>query len=134
MTLINVTLAQRRSDMTVCLCMHAARSHCTFVEARVGSADYPSAPAPWPLWFCDTSSDRPFPRASISAGAAFRGCPVQVSPTHVRGALGSVSQLVVCIGILVALVVNVALPASSWRTMFAIATVPAVVLALGDSC
>ena len=43
------------------------------------------------------------------------------------------SQLVVCIGILAALVVNVALPATSWRTMFAIATVPAAVLAIGET-
>ena len=51
-----------------------------------------------------------------------------------RGALGSVSQLVVCIGILAALVVNVALPATSWRTMFGLATIPAIVLALGELC
>ena len=58
----------------------------------------------------------------------------QVSPAHVRGALGSVSQLVVCIGILVALLVNVALPATSWRTMFGLATIPAIILALGAPC
>ena len=57
---------------------------------------------------------------------------MQVAPTHVRGLLGSVNQLVICIGILAALVVNVALPASSWRTMFALATIPAVMLGLGE--
>ena len=41
------------------------------------------------------------------------------------------SQLVVCIGILAALLVNVALPATSWRTMFGLATIPSVILALG---
>ena len=56
---------------------------------------------------------------------------MQLSPAHVRGALGSVSQLVVCIGILAALLVNVALPATSWRSMFALATIPAAVIALG---
>lgn len=55
-----------------------------------------------------------------------------MAPTEVRGLLGSVNQLVICIGILAALVVNVALPASSWRTMFALAIAPAVVLALGE--
>ncbi|KAK9796344.1 hypothetical protein WJX73_010696 [Symbiochloris irregularis] len=55
----------------------------------------------------------------------------EVAPTNVRGALGSVNQLVICIGILAALVVNVALPATSWRTMFALAIIPAAVLGLG---
>ena len=54
-----------------------------------------------------------------------------MSPSHVRGSLGSVSQLVVCIGILAALVVNVVLDSGSWRTMFGVATIPAVILALG---
>ena len=55
----------------------------------------------------------------------------QVAPTEVRGLLGSVNQLVICIGILAALVVNVALPATSWRTMFALASIPAAILGLG---
>ena len=54
-----------------------------------------------------------------------------MAPTEVRGLLGSVNQLVICIGILAALVVNVALPATSWRTMFYLASIPAALLALG---
>lgn len=56
----------------------------------------------------------------------------QIAPTKVRGSLGSINQLVICIGIVAALVVNVVFPASSWRLMFYLASVPAVLLALGE--
>ncbi|CAO2817237.1 unnamed protein product [Amaranthus hypochondriacus] len=57
----------------------------------------------------------------------------EISPTEIRGALGSVNQLFICIGILVALVAGLPLAGnpSWWRTMFGIATVPSVLLALG---
>ena len=55
----------------------------------------------------------------------------EISPTHLRGTLGSVNQLMICIGILVALMVNVLIPATSWRTMMILAAVPAVILGLG---
>lgn len=55
----------------------------------------------------------------------------EVAPTHLRGTLGSVNQLLICLGILAALVVNVALPAAQWRAMFWLAAAPAAVLALG---
>lgn len=58
---------------------------------------------------------------------------VQVAPTSVRGTLGSLNQLMICLGILAALVVNVALPVTSWRTMFMLAVVPAALLFLGES-
>lgn len=48
-----------------------------------------------------------------------------------RGTLGSLNQLMICLGILAALVVNVALPVTSWRTMFMLATIPAALLFLG---
>lgn len=56
---------------------------------------------------------------------------MQVSPTEVRGSLGSINQLVICIGILAALVANVFIPAANWRTMFAAAVVPGLLLAAG---
>ena len=56
---------------------------------------------------------------------------MQVSPTRLRGALGSVNQLLICVGILAALVVNVLLPATAWRSMFWLAAVPAALLGLG---
>jgi MFS family permease len=56
---------------------------------------------------------------------------VQIAPTKVRGSLGSINQLVICIGIVAALVVNVVIPATSWRTMFYLASLPPLLLALG---
>ena len=56
---------------------------------------------------------------------------MQIAPSRVRGALGSINQLVICIGIVLALVVNVVLPATSWRTMFYLASLPALLLGLG---
>uniref|UniRef100_A0A6N2LBG9 Major facilitator superfamily (MFS) profile domain-containing protein n=1 Tax=Salix viminalis TaxID=40686 RepID=A0A6N2LBG9_SALVM len=57
----------------------------------------------------------------------------EISPTEIRGALGSVNQLFICIGILLALVAGLPLAGNSiwWRTMFGISAVPAVLLALG---
>lgn len=55
----------------------------------------------------------------------------QIAPTEVRGALGSVNQLVICLGILGALLVNVVLPSTAWRTMFYLSAIPAVLLGLG---
>ncbi|CAN1198968.1 Plastidic glucose transporter 4 [Linum perenne] len=58
---------------------------------------------------------------------------IQISPTEVRGALGSVNQLFICIGILLALVAGLPLAGNPlwWRTMFGISAVPAILLALG---
>ncbi|XP_004288655.1 PREDICTED: plastidic glucose transporter 4 [Fragaria vesca subsp. vesca] len=57
----------------------------------------------------------------------------EISPTEIRGALGSVNQLFICLGILGALVAGLPLSANPlwWRTMFGIAIVPSVLLALG---
>lgn len=55
----------------------------------------------------------------------------EIAPTALRGALGSVNQLLICIGILAALLVNVALPATAWRTMFALAALPAALMGIG---
>ncbi|CAK9150689.1 unnamed protein product [Ilex paraguariensis] len=57
----------------------------------------------------------------------------EISPTEIRGTLGSVNQLFICIGILAALVAGLPLAVNPlwWRTMFALAVVPSVLLALG---
>ncbi|KAG1679661.1 hypothetical protein FOA52_006178 [Chlamydomonas sp. UWO 241] len=55
----------------------------------------------------------------------------EVAPTNVRGTLGTLNQLCICLGILGALLVNVVLPPTAWRTMFLISAVPAAALALG---
>ena len=56
----------------------------------------------------------------------------EVAPTQDRGRLGSVNQLMICIGILAALVANVVLPVTEWRTMFWLSAVPAALLAAGS--
>ncbi|XP_047969814.1 plastidic glucose transporter 4-like isoform X2 [Salvia hispanica] len=57
----------------------------------------------------------------------------EISPTEIRGTLGSVNQLSICIGILAALVAGLPLAGNPlwWRTMFTIALVPSVLLAVG---
>jgi len=57
----------------------------------------------------------------------------EISPTEIRGTLGSISQLFICIGILAALVAGLPLAGNPlwWRTMFGIAIIPSVLLALG---
>jgi MFS family permease len=59
--------------------------------------------------------------------------PLQVSPTEIRGALGSVNQLSICVGILLALLAGLPLVSNPawWRSMFVIATIPTVLLFLG---
>ncbi len=56
----------------------------------------------------------------------------QVAPTAIRGALGTLNQLIICAGILGALLINVVLPMEQWRTMFFMGALPALVLGLGE--
>ncbi|PNY17182.1 plastidic glucose transporter 4-like protein, partial [Trifolium pratense] len=74
--------------------------------------------------------------AGIGIGVASAIVPLyisEISPTEIRGALGSVNQLFICIGILAALVAGLPLEGNPtwWRTMFGIAVVPSILLALG---
>lgn len=55
----------------------------------------------------------------------------EISPTRLRGTLGSVNQLMICVGILGALIANLIIPTTAWRAMFALSAVPAVLLAVG---
>lgn len=57
----------------------------------------------------------------------------EISPTEIRGTLGSINQLFICVGILAALVAGLPLAGNPlwWRTMFAIGVIPSVLLALG---
>ncbi|KAK4346785.1 hypothetical protein RND71_033124 [Anisodus tanguticus] len=57
----------------------------------------------------------------------------EISPTEIRGQLGTVNQLFICIGILAALVAGLPLSGNPlwWRTMFGIALIPSILLALG---
>jgi len=72
--------------------------------------------------------------AGVAIGVSSAIVPLyisEVSPTSIRGALGSINQLAICIGILGALCVNVILPATAWRTMFLLSIIPAILLAVG---
>ncbi|KAM7279045.1 hypothetical protein ACFE04_006179 [Oxalis oulophora] len=57
----------------------------------------------------------------------------EISPTEIRGTLGSINQLFICIGILAALVAGLPLASNPlwWRTMFGVSVIPSVLLALG---
>ena len=70
----------------------------------------------------------------IGIGIASSLCPLyiaEVAPAKLRAALGSVNQLSICVGILLALGVNVAIDSARWPTMFLISIAPAAALWLG---
>ncbi|KAJ9540935.1 hypothetical protein OSB04_027441 [Centaurea solstitialis] len=74
--------------------------------------------------------------AGIGIGISSAVVPLyisEISPTEIRGTLGSINQLFICVGILAALVAGLPLAGNPlwWRTMFAISGIPAVLLALG---
>lgn len=74
--------------------------------------------------------------AGIGIGISSAIVPLYISeiaPTEIRGTLGSINQLFICIGILLALITGLPLAGNPlwWRTMFGIAIVPSVLLALG---
>lgn len=57
----------------------------------------------------------------------------EVSPTDIRGALGSANQIFICMGILIALVAGLPLSGnpSWWRIIFGISVIPAVLMIFG---
>ncbi|MYL37429.1 sugar porter family MFS transporter [Halobacillus litoralis] len=71
----------------------------------------------------------------LAVGGSTAIVPVYLSemaPTDSRGALGSLNQLMITIGIVLAYLVNYAfVPVEGWRWMLGLAAVPAVVLAVG---
>ncbi|MYL30105.1 sugar porter family MFS transporter [Halobacillus halophilus] len=71
----------------------------------------------------------------LAVGGSTAIVPVYLSemaPTDSRGALGSLNQLMITIGIVLAYLVNYAFaPVEGWRWMLGLAAVPAVVLAVG---
>ncbi|GMH43045.1 hypothetical protein BSKO_10967 [Bryopsis sp. KO-2023] len=74
--------------------------------------------------------------AGLGIGVSSGVVPIyisEVAPTAIRGALGSINQLVICLGILGALLVNVVVDPTKWPFMFTLATIPAVLLAVGMS-
>ena len=71
----------------------------------------------------------------LAVGAAALIVPLylsEVAPTEIRGAVSSLNQLMIVIGILVAYIVNALLAASeAWRTMLGLAVVPSLILLVG---
>jgi sugar porter (SP) family MFS transporter len=71
----------------------------------------------------------------VAIGIASFAVPLyisEISPAHARGALVSLNQLAITVGIVLSYVVDYALSAEkAWRAMFAIGVVPAVVLGIG---
>lgn len=71
----------------------------------------------------------------LAVGAAALIVPLylsEVAPTEIRGAVSSLNQLMITVGILLAFIVNAALAESeAWRTMLGLAVVPSLVLLVG---
>jgi MFS family permease len=56
----------------------------------------------------------------------------EIAPTEIRGAISSLNQLMIVVGILSAFVVNALLAESgAWRWMLSLALIPSVVLLIG---
>uniref|UniRef100_A0A1D1ZMN6 Major facilitator superfamily (MFS) profile domain-containing protein n=1 Tax=Auxenochlorella protothecoides TaxID=3075 RepID=A0A1D1ZMN6_AUXPR len=55
----------------------------------------------------------------------------EVAPPSQRGALGTLNQVLICAGILAALVLNVLVPTRNWRALFWVGALPAVLLGAG---
>ena len=71
----------------------------------------------------------------VAVGCAALVVPLylsEIAPTEIRGAIGSLNQLMIVCGILVAFLVNAVLASSGeWRIMLGLAVVPALVLLVG---
>src|SRR5918998_845961 len=71
----------------------------------------------------------------LAVGAAALTVPLylsEIAPTEVRGAISSLNQLMITVGILTAYIVNAILAsAGDWRWMLGLAVIPAVVLLIG---
>jgi len=71
----------------------------------------------------------------LAVGSAALVVPLylsEIAPTKIRGAIASLNQLMIVIGILVAFIVNAILASSGdWRLMLGLAAVPSLVLLVG---
>ncbi|HEX8855845.1 MAG TPA: sugar porter family MFS transporter, partial [Thermoleophilaceae bacterium] len=71
----------------------------------------------------------------LAVGSAALVVPLylsEIAPTHIRGAIASLNQLMIVIGILAAFIVNAILASSGdWRLMLGLAAVPSVILFIG---
>jgi len=71
----------------------------------------------------------------LAVGSAALVVPLylsEIAPTKIRGAIGSLNQLMIVVGILAAFIVNAILASSGdWRLMLGLAAVPSLVLLVG---
>ena len=71
----------------------------------------------------------------LAVGSAALVVPLylsEIAPTQIRGAISSLNQMMIVIGILAAFIVNAILASSGdWRLMLGLAAVPSVVLLIG---
>ena len=71
----------------------------------------------------------------LAVGTAALTVPLylsEIAPTEIRGAITSLNQLMITVGILVAYIVNALLAdAEAWRWMLGLAVIPSLVLLVG---
>lgn len=71
----------------------------------------------------------------LAVGAAALTVPLylsEIAPTQIRGAISSLNQLMITVGILAAYIVNAILaPSGAWRWMLGLAVIPSIVLLIG---
>jgi MFS transporter, SP family, sugar:H+ symporter len=71
----------------------------------------------------------------LAVGSAALVVPLylsEIAPTEIRGAISSLNQMMIVVGILVAFIVNAILASSGdWRLMLGLAAVPSVILLIG---
>ncbi len=71
----------------------------------------------------------------LAVGSAALVVPLylsEIAPTKIRGAIGSLNQLMIVVGILAAFIVNAILASSGdWRLMLGLAAIPSLVLLVG---
>ena len=71
----------------------------------------------------------------LAVGSAALVVPLylsEIAPTEIRGAIASLNQMMIVVGILAAFIVNAILASSGdWRLMLGLAAVPSLILLLG---
>ena len=97
----------------------------TFTIGALGAAAAPSAGALLAARFV----------IGLGVGSAALVVPLylsEIAPTQIRGAISSLNQMMIVIGILAAFIVNAVLASSGdWRLMLGLAAVPSVILLIG---
>jgi sugar porter (SP) family MFS transporter len=97
----------------------------TFTVGALGAAAAPSAGALVAARFV----------LGLAVGSAALVVPLylsEIAPTQIRGAIGSLNQMMIVIGILAAFIVNAILASSGdWRLMLGLAAVPSLILLIG---